>query len=221
MSSKSYETAALRGHSKGLQRSQPCGGMVPTGERSAHQLSRRQSCLSRVVLRRSGFGLRPRLSGSIPTRAHHFQIAESNNRNRQPTSLIEPRAFTAHIATSRRTLCSSTFQRLFARRQGYARTRGLRLSMGVLGLDPRPTPSCKLGGRPMGRSPAVARRGDAHLCRQCDLHDRGADRRGGRGARAGLPSYGAALEPALRAWFDPVFRNGAIRSQIAKVNITK
>ena len=33
---------------------------------------RGESCLSRVVLRRSSFGLRPRFSGSIPTRLTGF-----------------------------------------------------------------------------------------------------------------------------------------------------
>jgi len=47
---------------------QPTGDVVPTRERQAQLLSLSLESLTGVVLRRSGFGLRPRLSGTIPTR---------------------------------------------------------------------------------------------------------------------------------------------------------
>jgi hypothetical protein len=42
--------------------------LVPTGERLGQLPSLSLGSLTRVVFRRSGFSLRPRLSGTIPTR---------------------------------------------------------------------------------------------------------------------------------------------------------
>lgn len=58
--------ASSSGASKRLKSPEPFGHPVPTREILAQLLSLALESLIRVVLRRSGFGLRPCLSGTIP-----------------------------------------------------------------------------------------------------------------------------------------------------------
>jgi hypothetical protein len=150
------------------------------------------------LLRTQFAAKKERLTGDAARERFHDRLAAFA----QPVSFANVLllAVTLHLVfrwRRRRFLEHAAFERDAADRRSFELLAG---RIRVPGHEPYRTVAVRLpggrdppvlsGGRPMGRAAAVGRHGDAHLRPQRALHGRGAGRRGGRGARAGVKPFG-------------------------------